>query len=112
MELRLQSVCFQELLSPSSMLPFLPPVSRASLQRSGRQGETAGLPYGWEEAYTADGVKYYINHVTQTTSWSPPGSSGGAPELTPPPQETSEVGEGCDGEAVKQRQNPTAEMKM
>ncbi|XP_026033575.1 syntaxin-binding protein 4 isoform X3 [Astatotilapia calliptera] len=70
------------------------------------------LPYGWEEAYTADGVKYYINHVTQTTSWSPPGSSGGAPELTPPPQETSEVGEGCDGEAVKQRQNPTAEMKM
>ncbi|KAM9425791.1 syntaxin-binding protein 4 [Pholidichthys leucotaenia] len=30
------------------------------------------LPYGWEEAYTADGDKYYINHVTQTTSWSPP----------------------------------------
>uniref|UniRef100_H3CD41 Syntaxin binding protein 4 n=1 Tax=Tetraodon nigroviridis TaxID=99883 RepID=H3CD41_TETNG len=28
------------------------------------------LPYGSEEAYTADGVKYYINHVTQTTSWS------------------------------------------
>uniref|UniRef100_H3C671 Syntaxin binding protein 4 n=1 Tax=Tetraodon nigroviridis TaxID=99883 RepID=H3C671_TETNG len=27
------------------------------------------LPYGSEEAYTADGVKYYINHVTQTTSW-------------------------------------------
>lgn len=21
---------------------------------------SAGLPYGWEEAYTADGVKYYI----------------------------------------------------
>lgn len=54
----------------------------------------------------------FDSHVTQTTSWSPPGSSGGAPELTPPPQETSEVGEGCDGEAVKQRQNPTAEMKM
>lgn len=39
MELRLQSVCFQELLSPLSMLPLLPPVSRASLQRSGRRGE-------------------------------------------------------------------------
>ncbi|KAI4889990.1 hypothetical protein NFI96_013248 [Prochilodus magdalenae] len=30
------------------------------------------LPYGWDEAYTADGVKYYINHVTQTTSWTHP----------------------------------------
>ncbi|XP_056153593.1 syntaxin-binding protein 4, partial [Lampris incognitus] len=30
------------------------------------------LPYGWEEAYTADGVKYYINHMTQTTSWTHP----------------------------------------
>uniref|UniRef100_A0A3Q1JTV4 Uncharacterized protein n=1 Tax=Anabas testudineus TaxID=64144 RepID=A0A3Q1JTV4_ANATE len=33
------------------------------------------LPYGWEEAYTADGVKYYINHITQTTSWSRPVTS-------------------------------------
>ncbi|XP_056124810.1 syntaxin-binding protein 4 isoform X1 [Rhinichthys klamathensis goyatoka] len=31
-----------------------------------------GLPYGWDEAYTADGVKYYINHETQTTSWTHP----------------------------------------
>ncbi|XDV44286.1 hypothetical protein PO909_012593, partial [Leuciscus waleckii] len=30
------------------------------------------LPYGWDEAYTADGVKYYINHETQTTSWTHP----------------------------------------
>ncbi|XP_054989856.1 syntaxin-binding protein 4 [Sorex araneus] len=30
------------------------------------------LPYGWEEAYTADGIKYFINHVTQTTSWLHP----------------------------------------
>lgn len=30
------------------------------------------LPYGWEEAYTADGIKYFINHVTQTTSWVHP----------------------------------------
>uniref|UniRef100_A0A671LXN4 Syntaxin binding protein 4 n=1 Tax=Sinocyclocheilus anshuiensis TaxID=1608454 RepID=A0A671LXN4_9TELE len=31
-----------------------------------------GLPFGWDEAYTADGVKYYVNHVTQTTSWTHP----------------------------------------
>ncbi|XP_058262529.1 syntaxin-binding protein 4 isoform X2 [Hemibagrus wyckioides] len=30
------------------------------------------LPYGWDEAYTANGAKYYINHVTQTTSWTHP----------------------------------------
>ncbi|XP_077020939.1 syntaxin-binding protein 4 isoform X5 [Tamandua tetradactyla] len=34
-----------------------------------------GLPYGWEEAYTADGIKYFINHVTQTTSWIHPVTS-------------------------------------
>lgn len=33
------------------------------------------LPYGWEEAYTADGIKYFINHVTQTTSWMHPVAS-------------------------------------
>ncbi|XP_056406596.1 syntaxin-binding protein 4 [Hyla sarda] len=30
------------------------------------------LPYGWEEAYTADGIKYFINHVTEATSWTHP----------------------------------------
>ncbi|KAK1794060.1 hypothetical protein P4O66_010965, partial [Electrophorus voltai] len=30
------------------------------------------LPYGWDKAYSADGVKYYINHVTQATSWTYP----------------------------------------
>ncbi|XP_060059750.1 syntaxin-binding protein 4 isoform X3 [Erinaceus europaeus] len=34
--------------------------------------DTDCLPYGWEEAYTADGIKYFINHVTQTTSWIHP----------------------------------------
>ncbi|KAI8508810.1 hypothetical protein Bbelb_139090 [Branchiostoma belcheri] len=34
--------------------------------------EVEPLPYGWEEAYTEDGAKYYINHVTQTTSWIHP----------------------------------------
>lgn len=36
--------------------------------------ESEPLPYGWEEAYTADGMKYYINHLTQTTTWSHPRS--------------------------------------
>ncbi|XP_073444273.1 syntaxin-binding protein 4 [Dendrobates tinctorius] len=34
--------------------------------------EADGLPYGWEEAYTADGIKYFINHVTEATSWTHP----------------------------------------
>ncbi|XP_075072854.1 syntaxin-binding protein 4 isoform X1 [Mixophyes fleayi] len=33
------------------------------------------LPYGWEETYTADGIKYFINHVTETTSWTHPVTS-------------------------------------
>ncbi|NXS38560.1 STXB4 protein, partial [Pomatostomus ruficeps] len=37
--------------------------------------EVDSLPYGWEEAYTADGIKYFINHVTQTTSWIHPVTS-------------------------------------
>ncbi|KAM3923914.1 syntaxin-binding protein 4 [Leptodactylus fuscus] len=44
------------------------------------------LPYGWEEAYTADGIKYFINHVTEATSWSHPVisalSRGGAEDDT------------------------------
>ncbi|BFZ14800.1 hypothetical protein BsWGS_17838 [Bradybaena similaris] len=34
--------------------------------------ETISLPFGWEEAYTTDGVKYYINHLNQTTTWTHP----------------------------------------
>ena len=36
--------------------------------------ESEPLPYGWEEAYTADGMKYYINHLTQITTWLHPRS--------------------------------------
>ncbi|XP_066519320.1 syntaxin-binding protein 4 isoform X2 [Hoplias malabaricus] len=52
------------------------------------------LPYGWDEAYTADGVKYYINHVTQTTSWTHPvmNSLGlSEPEANEPTQNTQEA---------------------
>eukprot|EP00800_Vazella_pourtalesii_P002566 TRINITY_DN1247_c0_g1_i2.p1 TRINITY_DN1247_c0_g1~~TRINITY_DN1247_c0_g1_i2.p1 ORF type:complete len:242 (+),score=48.11 TRINITY_DN1247_c0_g1_i2:180-905(+) len=30
------------------------------------------LPRGWDEAYTEDGLKYYINYETQTTTWLHP----------------------------------------
>lgn len=34
--------------------------------------DTQPLPFGWEETYTADGMKYYINHLNQVTTWSHP----------------------------------------
>ncbi|KAK7473388.1 hypothetical protein BaRGS_00035361 [Batillaria attramentaria] len=37
--------------------------------------EQSPLPFGWEESYTADGVRYYINHLNQTTSWTHPMSN-------------------------------------
>ncbi|XP_018409569.1 PREDICTED: syntaxin-binding protein 4 [Nanorana parkeri] len=46
------------------------------LSRSIRSiSDVDSLPYGWEEAYTADGIKYFINHVTETTSWTHPVTS-------------------------------------
>eukprot|EP00043_Microstomoeca_roanoka_P019847 m.230854 g.230854 ORF g.230854 m.230854 type:complete len:801 (+) comp17061_c0_seq12:244-2646(+) len=44
----------------------------ATSQEVTRILETQPLPFGWEEAYTAAGVKYYINHATQTTQWTHP----------------------------------------
>ncbi|XP_037611940.1 syntaxin-binding protein 4 isoform X1 [Sebastes umbrosus] len=65
------------------------------------------LPYGWEEAYTADGAKYYINHVTQTTSWSLPvtttSSSSSGAAGPPPPPETSELKAERNGETTDRR---------
>ncbi|XP_064609377.1 syntaxin-binding protein 4-like [Liolophura sinensis] len=37
--------------------------------------DSQDLPYGWEEAYTEDGMRYYINHLTQMTTWSHPVSN-------------------------------------
>ncbi|XP_043946403.1 syntaxin-binding protein 4 [Protopterus annectens] len=41
--------------------------------------EVDSLPYGWEDAYTADGIRYFINHVTGTRSWNHPVS--GTPSM-------------------------------
>ncbi|XP_072339931.1 syntaxin-binding protein 4 isoform X2 [Scyliorhinus torazame] len=84
-----------------------PPSSQNLLDRLGRNGprtptalstdarelaksvraiiEADCLPYGWEEAFTADGIKYFINHVTQMTSWIHPVTSA----LSKPPAERS-----------------------
>lgn len=34
--------------------------------------EEDALPFGWEEAFTNDGQKYYIDHASQSTSWVHP----------------------------------------
>ncbi|XP_054860750.1 syntaxin-binding protein 4 isoform X2 [Amphiprion ocellaris] len=64
------------------------------------------LPYGWDEAYTAAGVKYYINHVTQTTSWSLPESN-----VPPSPPLSSALDGERDGE-LDRRTNPSIETEM
>ncbi|XP_069785987.1 syntaxin-binding protein 4 isoform X4 [Narcine bancroftii] len=74
----------------------IPQTATVLAARSSGQS-SRGLPYGWEEAYTADGIKYFIktcwkhstsqsacvgkeavnkdSHVTQTTSWIHPVTS-------------------------------------
>lgn len=32
----------------------------------------ATLPEGWEEGVTENGERYYINHLTRTTTWRDP----------------------------------------
>ncbi|KAK1881361.1 Syntaxin-binding protein 4 [Dissostichus eleginoides] len=63
--------------------------------------EADSLPYGWEEAFTRDGDKYYINHMTQSTSWSlplAPGSSSPAPPQAPEAAPERRVGSSIETE--------------
>ncbi|KAK2170488.1 hypothetical protein NP493_1150g00014 [Ridgeia piscesae] len=60
--------------------------------------EVDALPFGWDEAYTVDGVKFYTNHVTQTTSWQHPVSKiqhADTSHLPPPPLPAAANGNGC-----------------
>ena len=34
--------------------------------------EEEPLPFGWEEVYSPNGTRYFINHVTQSTTWKHP----------------------------------------
>ncbi|KAI9529461.1 hypothetical protein NQZ68_011170, partial [Dissostichus eleginoides] len=59
------------------------------------------LPYGWEEAFTRDGDKYYINHMTQSTSWSlplAPSSSSPTPPQAPEAAPERRVGSSIETE--------------
>ncbi|XP_061171585.1 transcriptional coactivator YAP1-A-like isoform X3 [Saccostrea echinata] len=50
------------------------------------------LPPGWEMAKTQDGQRYYLNHLTQITTWQDPrktGSSNALNSRTPPPNSQS-----------------------
>uniref|UniRef100_A0A7N5ZSP9 HECT-type E3 ubiquitin transferase n=1 Tax=Anabas testudineus TaxID=64144 RepID=A0A7N5ZSP9_ANATE len=52
---------------------------------------TTGLPPGWEEKWDSKGRRYYVNHNTQTTTWTRPLVQG-SPQHTPSPEATSESG--------------------
>lgn len=58
-------------------------------QRSYDAEESAAtpLPPGWEMAKTATGQRYFLNHLTQTTTWEDPRkkSQGGSKQQVPPP---------------------------
>ncbi|KAF8162821.1 hypothetical protein B0H34DRAFT_693064 [Crassisporium funariophilum] len=62
----------------------------SSAQHTANQAGTAGLsdgsghqiasqpeplPHGWELRFTADGLSYFVDHNTQTTSWIHPSSA-------------------------------------
>ncbi|XP_065186915.1 protein scribble homolog [Sycon ciliatum] len=51
--------------------------------------EDEPLPFGWEEAYTPDGQRYYMNHQTQVTSWLHPRSHINHSNVLPPPDSSS-----------------------
>lgn len=42
--------------------------------KSSEKEEEDALPEGWEEAQTLEGRRYYLDHITKTTSWVLPSS--------------------------------------
>lgn len=42
-----------------------------------------GLPYGWEETMTPEGVTYYLDHNTRTTAWTCPEPHTGKDTVEP-----------------------------
>uniref|UniRef100_A0A8W8IYG8 WW domain-containing protein n=1 Tax=Magallana gigas TaxID=29159 RepID=A0A8W8IYG8_MAGGI len=55
--------------------------------------ESEPLPPGWEMAKTQDGQRYYLNHLTQITTWQDPrkGSSNALNSRTPPNSQSPNV---------------------
>jgi protein yorkie len=52
--------------------------------QSGSTTSLGALPDGWEQATTAEGEIYFINHQTKTTSWFDPRI-----RKSPPPLKTT-----------------------
>ncbi|XP_024921608.1 transcriptional coactivator YAP1-like [Cynoglossus semilaevis] len=69
-----------QLQSPAAQHPIAgPPLHAHSLsnpaqttQQQNINPETGPLPEGWEQAVTADGEVYYIDHINKSTTWVDP----------------------------------------
>uniref|UniRef100_A0A3B5K7C1 Yes1 associated transcriptional regulator n=1 Tax=Takifugu rubripes TaxID=31033 RepID=A0A3B5K7C1_TAKRU len=48
------------------------PAQPATQPQNNMSPETGPLPEGWEQAVTADGEVYYIDHINKTTTWVDP----------------------------------------
>ncbi|XP_064456694.1 transcriptional coactivator YAP1-like isoform X2 [Ornithodoros turicata] len=74
--------------SPASLQQtYSSPQQQHLRQRSYDLADEASLPPGWEMAKTATGQRYFLNHLTQTTTWEDPRKKtpGGSKQQTPPP---------------------------
>ena len=56
---------------PAMPQPAVPRPAQVELPRV-PGGAPAALPPGWERQRTPDGREYFIDHSTQTTSWTRP----------------------------------------
>jgi len=56
-------------LTGESTLPIAEQNQKMSLQQILAKGP---LPHGWDAALTSDGIPYFIDHNTQTTTWTDP----------------------------------------
>jgi WW domain len=54
--------------APTAPTPAITAIALGSLNLT----ESRPLPEGWEESITDNGERYYINHLTRTTTWRDP----------------------------------------
>ncbi|KRT86032.1 hypothetical protein AMK59_2214, partial [Oryctes borbonicus] len=57
---------------PSTFEFSSPRYDATSVKGGGSDVDLGPLPDGWEQAQTAEGEIYFINHQTRTTSWFDP----------------------------------------
>lgn len=56
---------------PDSLAPSVPVSSNLFLVL-GRMIQEPALPPGWEMKYTSEGVRYFVDHNTRTTTFKDP----------------------------------------